>query len=69
MRQDAKERSSIASKGGKSASSTSTSTSEECESHDAHDTDNKANTSAALELEIDRLVESISKLRKELRGA
>ena len=68
LRQVAKERASIASKGGKSASSTSTS--EECESHDAHDTDNKAkNTSAALELEIDRLVESISKLRKELRGA
>ncbi|KAL7449679.1 hypothetical protein ACHAWC_001720, partial [Mediolabrus comicus] len=71
LRQVAKERASIASKGGKSASSTSTSsTSEECESHDDHDTDNKAkNTSAALELEIDRLVESISKLRKELRGA
>ena len=70
LRQVAKERASIASKGGKSASSASSTSDEECESHDAHDKgNNKVNTSAALEMEMDRLVESISKLRKELRGA
>ena len=65
LRQVAKERASMTSKGGKSASSTS----DGDETYDAHDTDNhKANASAALEMEIDRLVESLTKLRKELRG-